>query len=167
MSLALDIIYPPSDLESIFSVALAKYANQTGHDLRNHSFASKIDGCNSAEPILAVFQKQAKAFDEFRDGGPKLIQRLQLVVSGLYARSTSSALGTAVSLVSPNKFLYFLHFQYRCHVGVSPCISNLFWDSCPFIRAYLCIHYPLALLISGITKPHKSVMISHYALDGV
>ena len=39
------------NFEGIFNAALAKYANQTGHNFSN---ASKIDGCNSAESILAT-----------------------------------------------------------------------------------------------------------------
>ena len=96
------------NFEGIFNAALAKYTNQTGHDLGNHPLASKIDGYDSAESILAVFQEQAKAFHEFRHGDPKLMKWLQPVVTGLYALSASPALSDGISLVSPPNVLLFL-----------------------------------------------------------
>jgi len=86
-------------------VALAKYTKQTGKDLRNHPLAFKINQCDSAESILAVFHEQAQEFDEFRNGNSKLIKWLQPIVSGLYTLSNSSALRDGVNLVSPGKFL--------------------------------------------------------------
>ena len=95
------------NFEGIFNAALAKYANQTGHDLGSHPLASKIDGCHSAESILAIFQEQAKSFHEFRGGDPKLMKWLQPIVTGLYTLSASPALSAGVSLVSPPKFFSF------------------------------------------------------------
>jgi hypothetical protein len=89
--------------EAIFNAALAKYKDQTKMDLRNHPLASKINACNSAKSILAVFQEQANAFDKFRNGNPKLFKWLQPVVTGLYALSTNPAINASVSFVSPNK----------------------------------------------------------------
>src|SRR5712691_7140595 len=94
------------NFEGVFNAALAKYANQTGHDLSNHPLASKIDGCDSAESILAIFQEQANAFHEFRHGDPKLMKWLQPVVTGLYTLSASPALRDGVSLVSTPKFFF-------------------------------------------------------------
>jgi len=93
--------------EAIFNVALAEYTKQTGKDLRNYPLASKIDACDSAEAILDIFQAQAKAFDEFRKGGPRLIKWLEPVVNGLYNISVSAALSAGISLVSSSKFLCF------------------------------------------------------------
>jgi hypothetical protein len=92
-----------SKSETIFNAALIKYSQQTKIDLRNHPLASKIKACNSAESILAVFQEQAKAFDEFRNGDPKLFKWLQPVVTGLYALSTNPAVNAGVSFVGLNK----------------------------------------------------------------
>jgi hypothetical protein len=93
--------------EAILNAALAKYTKQTGHDLHNHPLASKIDRCDSAESILAIFQDQAKAFQEFRNRDPKLLKYLRTTVDGLYALSTAPALSTAIGLVSPTNLLYF------------------------------------------------------------
>ena len=97
-----------TSFEGIFNAALAKYADQTGHNLSNHPLASKIDGCDSAESILAIFQEQAKAFHEFRIGDPKLMKWLQPVVTGLYTLSASPALSGGVSLVSAPSFFFLL-----------------------------------------------------------
>ena len=93
-----------SNFEAIMDVALAKYTKQTGKDLRNHPLALKINQCDSADSILAVFQEQAQEFAEFRNGNPNLIKWLQPVVTGLYTLSTSSAFRGGVNLVSPSKF---------------------------------------------------------------
>ena len=88
--------------------ALANYTKQTGKDLRNHPLALKINQCDSAESILAIFHEQAQEFDEFRKGNSKLIKWLQPLVTGLYTLSNSSALREGVNLVSPSKFLQVL-----------------------------------------------------------
>jgi hypothetical protein len=97
-----------SNFEAMIDVALAKYTRQTGKDLCNHPLALKINQCDSAESILAIFQEQAQEFDEFRNGNSKLIKWLQPLVSGLYALSTSPSLRDGVKLVSPGK-----SFQFR------------------------------------------------------
>jgi len=92
----------PFNFDAIFNEAMAKYANQTGHDLRNHPLASKIDACDSAESILAIFQEQAQQFDEFRNGDHRLIKWIQPFVTNLHALSTNPILNTAVGFVSAN-----------------------------------------------------------------
>ena len=104
MSLASNIPSPQSDLKTLFDTALAKYAKRTGQDLCNHPLAAAIDTCDSPDGILAIFQEQSKAFDEFRNGDPKLIKWLRPVVDGLHAISTNTVLNASVSLVSPNQF---------------------------------------------------------------
>jgi hypothetical protein len=88
-----------------FDAALAEYTHQTGKDLLKHPLRSKIDVCDSAQDILAIFQEQAKTFDEFRKGDHKLIKWLRPVVDGLYTLSASAALSAGISLVSPSEFL--------------------------------------------------------------
>src|SRR5579863_8674796 len=114
----------------ILNAALAEYSNKTKKDLRNHPLASEIEACDSAESMLAIFQKQAQEFDDFRNGDPKLIKCLRPFVSDLYALSTSPVIRSivgGVGLVSPNKFLFFSRslFECCCPVGVPPCISSL------------------------------------------
>ena len=100
-----------SNFEAIIDAALAKYTRQTGKDLRNHPLALKINQCDSAESILAIFQEQAQEFDEFRNGNSKLIKWLQPVVTGLYTLSTNPSLRHGVNLVSrPFDFGLSLYF---------------------------------------------------------
>ena len=84
-------------------VALAKYTQQTGKDLRNHPLALKINQCNSTESILAIFREQAQDCARFRNGNSKLTKWLEPVVAGLHTLSTSSALRDGVNLVGPSK----------------------------------------------------------------
>jgi hypothetical protein len=92
--------YTTSNFEALFDAALAKYKKRTGQDLCNHPLAAIIDRCQSPYEILAIFQEQSRAFDEFRNGDPKLIKWLMPVVNGLHAISTSTVISTAASLVS-------------------------------------------------------------------
>lgn len=78
-----------SNFEDTFNAALVKYANPTGHDLRNHPLASRIHHCDSPDKILAVPQVQAKEFDDFGNDEPKLMKWLKPVVSRLHTLSTT------------------------------------------------------------------------------
>ena len=112
MSSAANKISTPSTFEVIFDAALAKYTNQTGHDLRNHPLALKIDTCDSLDDILLVFQAQVQAFDEVRNDDARLIIWLKPVVNTLHALSTSVALSTSISLVGSFKFVSSLSMSY-------------------------------------------------------
>jgi hypothetical protein len=94
-----------SSFDAILNAAFAKYANETGNDLRNHPLASEIGSCDSAESILALFQTKAKEFDDFRNSDSKLIKWIQPVVINLHALSTNPFLKTAVNHVSARKTL--------------------------------------------------------------
>jgi hypothetical protein len=86
-----------SNLEAIFHAALVEYTKKTGKDLRNHSLASKIEACDSAEAILDIFHVQAETFDEFTKGSAKLIKWLEPVVNGIYNISVSAALNAGIA----------------------------------------------------------------------
>ena len=102
MSSASNAFSPLSNFETLFDAALTKYAKRTGQDLRNHPLAAAIDRCESPDSILAIFQAQSQAFDEFRNGDPKLIKWLRPVVNGLHAISTNTVLSAGASFASPN-----------------------------------------------------------------
>ena len=104
MSSAPNANSPQPNFKSLFDTALAKYAKRTGLDLRNHPLAADIDRCESPDSILAIFQAQSQAFDEFRNGDPKLIKWLRPVVNGLHAISTNTVLNAGASLVSLHRF---------------------------------------------------------------
>jgi hypothetical protein len=94
-----------SNFEALFEAALAAYTKRTGKDLCNHPLAIAIDRCDSPDSVLAVFREQSRAFDEFRDGNPKLIEWLTPVVNRLHAISTSAAISASTNLVSHPRFV--------------------------------------------------------------
>ena len=89
-----------SNFTVLFDVALAKYTKFTGRDLRDHPITDMIDRCDSPDAILALFQDQSRAFDEFRNGDPKLVKWLAPLVSGLHAISTNAVISAGASFVS-------------------------------------------------------------------
>jgi len=95
-----------STFETLFEIALAKYTKRTGQDLCNHPLAADIDKCKSPDDILAIFQAQSQAFDEFRNGNPKLIKWLRPVVNGLHTISTDTVASAGVSIVSSNQSVF-------------------------------------------------------------
>jgi hypothetical protein len=96
-----DKISTPSKFETILNDALTKFADETGYDLHNHPLASEIDRRDPLDKIVAIFQEQAKEFDDFRHDDPKLITRLVPVVSHLHKFFSSPAVTTGVDLVRP------------------------------------------------------------------
>ena len=92
---------PSSNFEALFQAALAKYSKQTGQGLVNHPLTAVLDRCDSPNAILAIFEEQARAFDEFRNGDPKLIKWLRPLVKCLHTLCTKETLCTGVDLVSP------------------------------------------------------------------
>jgi hypothetical protein len=146
-----------SNFEAILNAALDKYTKYTGQDLRNHPLVSEIDRCNSAESILAIFQEQAKAFQEFRNHDPKLLKYLRPTVNGLYALSTTLALSTTIDLVSPTNFLYFLTvFLMMLSCRRSPLHHQSSLGSVSF---YLCVSFHAVSAsssdISGVRCPSR------------
>ena len=107
-----DTKFTLSKFETILNDALAKYAAETGYDLRDHSLASEIDRRDPLDKIVEIFQEQAKELDDFRndDSDPKLIRWLVPVVSHLHNFFSSPAVTTGVDLVDlvcPTNFVSF------------------------------------------------------------
>ena len=84
---------PESSLhfKSILDAALCEYKSKTGKDLTNNSIAKGIQGCESAEAVLDIIQREAKAFDNFRDCDKRLMKWIGPLVDVLY--TTSPTLG--------------------------------------------------------------------------
>ena len=89
-----------SNFSALFDAALAKYTRLTGRELRDHPLAHLIDRCESPDAILAIFQEQSRAFDQFRNGDPKLTKWLVPLVNGLYTISTNAIINAGANLVS-------------------------------------------------------------------
>ncbi|KAH9052278.1 hypothetical protein EDB87DRAFT_533535 [Lactarius vividus] len=87
--------------QSVFGAALANYEKQTGKDLSKHPFADKLGSCDSADSVLHLFQEQAQAFDEFRNGDRELMKRLGQTVHILHVLASSATLNEGIGLVFP------------------------------------------------------------------
>ena len=127
----------PSNFEALFDSALSRYKRRTGQDLRNHPLAAVIDRCQSPTAILAVFQEQSRAFDEFRNGNAKLTRFLTPIVNGLHTISTSTVTSTGASLVSPltspSSVFYYQHTS--TFTSGIPSTTYFFWNWRPPLRA--------------------------------
>ena len=97
--------------------ALCDYANLTGVDLSNHPFAENLQRCNTLDSILELLQEREKAFKEYRDVNPRLINSISPAVRVLHA--FSGFLGEAISFVS-----HILHELIR--VGIPKYNSTRF-----------------------------------------
>jgi len=104
MSSASNTTPAPSVPNPHFNSALAEYSKHTGKNLLNHPQAAAIDQWESPDSILSVFQEQSGEFDKFRNGDPKLADRLEYIVFELHAIGLSAALHAGATLVSPTQF---------------------------------------------------------------
>ena len=86
-----------SHFKSILDAALSEYKSQTGNDLTSNSLAKEIQGCESTEAVLDIIQREAMAFDKFRDGDKGLMKWISPSVDVLY--TISATLGQGVGMV--------------------------------------------------------------------
>jgi hypothetical protein len=86
-----------SHFKSILEAALSEYKDKTGNDLTNNSLAKELQGCESAEAVLDIIQREAKAFDKFRDSNKWLMKWINPSVDVLF--KISSTLSAGVSIV--------------------------------------------------------------------
>jgi hypothetical protein len=78
--------------------ALADYAKETGIDISENPFASKLEQSRSPDDILQLLGEREKAFKEYRDGNRRLINCLNPAVRVLHR--FSGVLSGAAGLVS-------------------------------------------------------------------
>ena len=97
MSSSSQTLVLPSQFKSILDAALSEYKAQTGNDLMNNLLTKELQCCESVEAVLDIFQRQAKAFDSFRDGDRRLMKWIGPSVDVLYA--ISATLGQGVGMV--------------------------------------------------------------------
>jgi hypothetical protein len=94
---------PSSDFKLIINTglsrALSEYKNKTGKPLLDHPLAAELQRCDSVDAIKAVFQVQAEAFQQFRDGDKRLMKWINPVVDVL--STFSDTIGGAASIVRP------------------------------------------------------------------
>ncbi|KAI0291207.1 hypothetical protein B0F90DRAFT_403677 [Multifurca ochricompacta] len=96
---------PSSNFISIFETDSKEYNKLTRQDLQTHPFAAVLENCQSPDAILAIFRKQANAFDEFRKGDDRIMQWLDPIVHILF--TFSATLGEGIGLpFSPGKVIF-------------------------------------------------------------
>ena len=89
---------PSSTFLSIFDAASIEYKKKTGQDLRTHPFVNKLDSCDCADAILAVFEKEVDALNQAQNSHQTLMKWLKPIVNVLFL--FSATLGEGVGLVS-------------------------------------------------------------------
>ncbi|KAH9177931.1 hypothetical protein EDB89DRAFT_2239681, partial [Lactarius sanguifluus] len=88
-----------SDFKSILDAALSEYKKKTGKQLLNHPLATELQRCDSVDATLTIFQRQAEAFQQFRDGDQRLMKWISPVVDVLY--TFSETLGGVANIPFP------------------------------------------------------------------
>ena len=97
MSSPPDTVVSSSQFKAILDAALDEYKTKTGNDLTGNPLAKELQSCKSSEAVLDIIQRQAKAFDKFRDGDKWLMKWIGPSVDVLF--TISSTLGAGVSIV--------------------------------------------------------------------
>ncbi|KAN0129300.1 Ankyrin repeat-containing domain protein [Lactarius tabidus] len=99
MSSSSETLEPSSHFQSILDAALSEYKSTTGNGLADNELAKELQGCESAEAVLEIIRREAKAFDQFRDGDKRLMKWIGPSVDVLY--TISATLGQDVGMVFP------------------------------------------------------------------
>ena len=86
-----------SHFKLILDTALSEYKLKTGNDLKDSSIAKELQGCESADAVLDVIQREARAFDKFKNGDKALMKWIGPSVDVLY--TISATLGQGVGIV--------------------------------------------------------------------
>jgi hypothetical protein len=60
MSSSSETLESSSHFNSIIDAALSEYKAKTGNDLTSNSLAKELEGCESAEAILDIIQREAR-----------------------------------------------------------------------------------------------------------
>ena len=122
-----------SHFKSILDAALGEYKSKTGNDLTDHSLAKELQSCESAEAVLDIIRREAKAFVAFRDGEKRLMKWIIPSVQVLH--TISEILGHGANAVRINDLRLQAH-PTAC-AGVSCCECGLCRDRsashCSFI----------------------------------
>jgi hypothetical protein len=86
-----------SQFKAILDAALSEYKTKTGIDLTDNPLAKELQSCDSAEAVLDIIQREAKAVDKFRDRNKWLMKWINPSVDVLF--TISSTLSAGVSIV--------------------------------------------------------------------
>jgi hypothetical protein len=114
-------VTPSYNFKAILDPALS----QALTDLLDHPLAAELQRCDSVDAIKAVFQVQAEAFQQFRDGDKRLMKWINPVVDVL--STFSDTIGGAASIVRPRNTdpVNLTRILTLNVVGVPPCRAHL------------------------------------------
>jgi hypothetical protein len=100
------------DFRSLLNSALTGYTDQTGIDLLNHPLLANLEGCTSADAIIAVLHDQARPFHDLQGGDHtvQLLRQVKPIVNTLLALFGSGTLTGVRSLVSEMVLVFMLLF---------------------------------------------------------
>jgi hypothetical protein len=97
MSSSSETLVSSSQFKAILDASLSEFKTKTGNDLTGNPLAKELKSCESSEAVLDIIQRQAKAFDKFRDGDKWLMKWIGPLVDVLF--TISSTVGAGVSIV--------------------------------------------------------------------
>jgi fungal STAND N-terminal Goodbye domain len=87
-----------STFKVILDNALKDYTKKTGIDLAKCDFAKQLEGYNSPDGVLRLFEKKERQFKEHRDGNMRLLKWITPIVQVVHV--LSGCLAEGVVLVS-------------------------------------------------------------------
>lgn len=137
----------PFDFVEFFSAASAKYTKKNGKDfrrfLREHPLASGIDR-GDRDSVLDIFQEQAQALEESREGDTGLFGWLKRIVDLLNDISEDEDFEDCLSFVSPAIFL-MIHSVYFTDNSLSNRYFGIqSWFTLVLGPFYLCVSSSLS-----------------------
>jgi hypothetical protein len=98
---------PLSDTSSLFAEALNIYKGKTGTDLLTHPLFAKLQGCDTVEKVIAVFDVTFGAFDDFRKK-----MAFKWIKPMVHVLMSVTSLGDGTTVVSVYLLVCFLAFIY-------------------------------------------------------
>jgi hypothetical protein len=150
-------------VKQTLDAALSEYKDRTKIDLSDNWLAREVQGCESAEAVLDIIQREAKAFDKFRGGNKRLMKWIGPSVDVLY--TISATLGQGVGMVRIIKTIRdYKCTQLRVQVVPSANMVSAGIGVLLVVRSSVFLFiYPLSFN-ADILQAAKDVKASHYVL---
>ena len=115
MSSSPQTLTPIPNFKSILDAALSEYKTKTGKELLDNPLATEVQSCDTVDAVLAIVQDQAKAFQQFKDGDQRLIERIGPLTQVLFAFSGTfdvDAVGLVLSVHGDLKCILTLSYRH-------------------------------------------------------
>jgi hypothetical protein len=103
---------PLSDTPPLFAEALHIYKDKTGTDLLTHPLFSKLQGCDTVEKVIAVFDVTFSALDDFRKK-----MAFKWIKPMVHVLMSVTSLGDGTTVVSVYLLVCFLAFIHPFFVA--------------------------------------------------